>query len=88
MNIPMLNTGYGTYISAHKVKAITGFDSIRVKKEVARLRETNGALLIDSTKHKAIKSVIIMEDGTHVLCSLSQEALIRRLSNITGGSDE
>ncbi len=88
MNIPMLNTGYGTYISADKIKAITGFDSARVKKEVGRLRETNGALLIDSTKHKTIKSVVILDDGTHVLCSISQETLVRRLSNITGGNNE
>ena len=88
MSIPMLNTGYGTYVSALKVKAITGFDTVRVKKEVGRLRELDGALLIDSTRHKTVKSVIILDDGTHVLCSISQETLIKRLSNITGGENE
>ena len=88
MNIFMLNTGYGTDIPIHKIKAVTGFDSVRNKKEVARLKETSNPLLIDSTKHKPIKTVIILDDGTHVLCSMSQEALIRRLSHITGGNNE
>ena len=59
MNILMLNTGYGTYIPIHKIKAVTGFDSVRIKKEVARLKETSNPLLIDSTKHKPIKTVTL-----------------------------
>lgn len=89
MNILMLNTGYGTYVAASKVKVITNLEPARVKKEIARLRECeNSSWLIDSTKHKAVKAVIILDDGTHVLCSITPETLVKRLSNLTGGSNE
>lgn len=89
MNVMMLNAGYGTYIAASKIKAITNLESVRVKKEIARLRECeNASRLIDSTKHKAVKSVIILDDGTHVLCSITPETLVKRLSDLTGGLNE
>lgn len=84
----MLNTGNGTFVFAGKVNVITKFDSTRIKKEVAKLRDGEySGKLIDATRHKAVKSVIVMENGTHILCSLSPETLVKRLAEITGGNN-
>lgn len=89
MNYSMLNTGNGTFVFAGKVNVITKFDAARIKKEVAKLRDgEDSAKLVDATRHKAVKSVIIMDNGTHVLSNLSPETLVKRLADLTGGGNE
>ena len=89
MNYSMLNTGNGTFVIARKVNVITKFDVVRIKKEIAKLRDgENSAKLIDATRHKAVKSVIIMENGTHILSNLTPETLVKRLADLTGGENE
>ena len=89
MNYSMLNTCNGTFVIARKVNVITKFDAVRIKKEIAKLRDgENSAKLIDATRHKAVKSVIIMENGTHILSNLTPETLVKRLADLTGGENE
>ena len=80
MNYKMLAVGNGTYAFAERVAVITKFESARIKKEVAGLREgDNSSKLIDASKHKTVKSVIVLENGTHILSNLSPETLVKRL---------
>lgn len=89
MNYSMLNTGNSTYVIAQNINVITNFDSVRMKKEIARLRAgEENSKLIDATKHKAAKSVVIMENGVLVLSSLSPETLVKRLAELAGGEHE
>lgn len=89
MNYKMLAIGNGTYAFAEKVAVITKFESARIKKEVAGLREgDNSSKLIDASKHKTVKSVIVLENGTHILSNLSPETLVKRLADLSGGENE
>jgi len=84
-----MNTGLDTYVVVGKVKAIVKYDTVKIKKDIVMLREENRpGTLIDGTKHKAIKSVVIMDDNTHVLSMLTPDTLLKRLYELTGGKDE
>ena len=87
MNFKMLNVGNGTFARADEVNVITRFDYVKIKKEIARLRD-NSDKLIDATKRKPVKSVLILMNGTHVLSMLSAETLAKRMSELNGGNDE
>ena len=53
MNFDMLNVGNGTFVRADEVNVITRFDYVKIKKEVARLKDgDNSEKLIDATKRK------------------------------------
>ena len=39
MNFDMLNVGNGTFVRADEVNVITRFDYVKIKKEVARLKD-------------------------------------------------
>lgn len=89
MSYEMLNVGNGSFAFARKVNVITRYDYAKIKKEVSLLREgTNSSKLIDASKRKTVKSVIILDDGTHILSTISPETLVKRLSELTGGKDE
>lgn len=90
MNYRMLAVGNNTYVFAEKVAVITKFESAKIKKEIAGLRtsEENSSKLIDASKHKAVKSVIVLENGTHILSNLSPETLVKRLADLSGGENE
>lgn len=89
MNLKMLNVGNGTFARADEVNVITRFDYVKIKKEIARLRDgENSDKLIDATKRKPVKSVLILMNGTHVLSMLSAETLAKRMSELNGGNDE
>ncbi len=48
MNFDMLNGGNGTFVRADEVNVITRFDYVKIKKEVARLKDgDNSEKLID-----------------------------------------
>jgi len=90
MNYGMLAVGNGTYVFAEKVAVITKFESAKIKKEIAGLRgsEENSSKLIDASKHKTVKSVIVLENGTHILSNLAPETLVKRLADLSGGENE
>ena len=89
MNYRMLAVGNSTYASAEKVAVITKFESAKIKKEIAglRARDINSGKLIDASKHKAVKAVVVLENGTHILSNLTPETLVRRLADLTGGEN-
>ncbi len=89
MNYRMLAVGNSTYVSAEKIVAIVKFDSVKIKKEIAALRESdNSYKLIDATKRKQVKAVLILENGTHILSGLLPETLVKKLANLRGEGDE
>lgn len=89
MNYRMLAVGNSTYAFADKVAVITNYDSARIKKEVAVLREEKSCgRLIDASKHKTVKAVIILENGTYILSNLAPETLVKRLTELSGGKNE
>lgn len=89
MNYKMLSVGNSTYVFAEKIAVVTKFESARIKKEVAGLREgENSSKLIDASKHKTVKSVVILENGTHILSNLTTETLVKRLADLAGGENE
>ena len=79
MNFDMLNVGNGTFVR----------DYVKIKKEVARLKDgDNSEKLIDATKRKMVRSVVVLMNGTHILSMLSAETLAKRMSEFNGGYDE
>jgi len=87
--IRMFNIGLDTFVMADKVKSIVKYDSAKIKKDVARIREENiPGTLIDGTKHKPIRTVVILDDNTHILSALTPDTLLKRLNDLAGGKDE
>lgn len=76
----MFNLGYGGYIPLDKIKAVIPYESNRIKKEIQQLKESvSPGRLFDMTRRKAVKTVIIMDDDTYVLCNVSSETIIKRI---------
>lgn len=89
MNFKMLAVGNSTYVYAEKVAVIIKYDTAKIRKEISGLRDgEDSRKLIDATKRKAVKSVIVLENGTHILSSLLPETLVKRLADISGGDNE
>ena len=85
----MVAVGNNTFVFADKIVVITGYESSKMKKEVLALRESeHSGKLIDASKHKAVKAVVILENGTHILSTLSPETLVRRFEGLMGGYNE
>ena len=56
MNFDMLNVGNGTFVRADEVNVITRFDYVKIKKEVARLKDgDNSEKLIDAYTEYAFR---------------------------------
>lgn len=76
----MLSIGHENYVSKKKVSGIYNINSnpIRTLVHIARTKE----LLIDATKGKATKSVIVLSDGYVILSSISPKTLaVERFSS-------
>lgn len=86
MNYKMVAVGNNTFVFADKIVVITNYESAKIKKEVAAMRESGK--LIDASKHKTVKAVVILENGTYILSNLFPETLVRRFEGLMGGSDE
>lgn len=86
MATKMLNTGFGTYIAVHRVKAMMKYETAKIKKDIARLKESDvpGSLL-DCTRHNTAKTVIILDDNTHVLCAIGIETMLKRIEERRDG---
>lgn len=89
MKYSLFNVGNGTYTYAEKVAVVTKFDSVKIKKEIANLRDSdNSSKLIDASRHKTVKTVIILDNGMHILSSINSDTLLKRLTDYTGGENE
>lgn len=89
MNYKMLGVGNNTYVFARKITIISNYDAVKTKKDVAILRESGqSGMLVDASKHKTVRSVVVLDNGTHILSNLSPETLVKRLEDMIGGNDE
>ncbi len=85
----MINLGYDTYVPVEKIKAVMPYESARIHKEVARLRDSEDiGRIIDASRRKTIKSVIILDDGCYIICMFSTATIIKRINEIGGLVDD
>lgn len=76
----MLSVGHENYVSKDKVSVILNINSNPIKNLVSAARTKE--LLIDATKGKATKSVIVLSDGYVILSSISTKTLaVERFSS-------
>lgn len=86
MAVKMLNTGFGTYIAAHRVKAMVKYETTKIKKDIARLKENAvSGTFLDCTRHNTAKTLIILDDNTHVLCAIGIETMVKRIEERRDG---
>jgi regulator of extracellular matrix RemA (YlzA/DUF370 family) len=83
----LFQLGFDHYVPIEKIKVILPYESTRVKKDIIALREEAGTgKLIDATKHKPIKTVVVLDDGTFILCTYTAETLAKRYKETQGGN--
>ena len=83
----LFQLGFDHYVPIEKIKVILPYESTRVKKDIVALREEAGTgKLIDATKHKPIKTVVVLDDGTFILCTYTAETLAKRYKETQGGT--
>lgn len=83
----LMNLGFDHYVPVDKIKAILPCESARIKKDINALKDSAGTgKLIDATKHKPSKTVVILDDGTFIICTYTAETLARRYKDVQGGS--
>lgn len=76
----MLNLGYGCYIPLSRIKAIVPYESTRIRKEVQSLRDSEQpGRLLDLAKRKSVKTVVILDDDSYVLCNVTSDTIINRI---------
>ncbi len=76
----LLPIGFGNYISAERLLAVTSPDSAPVKRMIQEVRERG--LLIDASFGRSTKSVLTMDSGHVVLSALTPEVLAGRLGTV------
>ena len=81
-----INIGFSNMISAERIVALAAPDSAPVKRLIQDSRESGRA--IDCTCGKKTKSVLIMDSGHVILCSLSPDGVSQRIAGKTGGQDD
>jgi len=81
MNVKMVNVGFGNTVSAGRVIAIVGNDSLPVKRCVTEAKEKQ--LLIDATQGRKTRAVLFMDSGHLVLSSLQPETIAARFDVIS-----
>lgn len=73
----LADIGYGNYVAAEKVLAVCAPDAAPIKRLVSEAKEKGKTL--DVTCGKKTKSVILVENGTVILCALTPEKTAERL---------
>ena len=73
----LINIGFGSLVSAHRLVAAVSPDSAPIKRLAQEARERG--VLIDATYGRKTKAVLIMDNDHVVLSALSPEALAGRL---------
>ncbi len=81
----MINLGFDNYVPVCKIKAIIPYDTARIRKEVAKLKDMGETgTFVDASKHKAIKSVVIMDDGCYIVSIYTSTTLAKRIKEMGG----
>ena len=80
----MLHIGYSNYVVTEKITGIFTNDTSPVKKLVSRAKANEA--VVDLTKDKATRSVILMDDGVIILSAINPATLVQRVQE--GNNEE
>ena len=83
MNGMTLNLGNGYYVTVSSIQAILELSGKKLMNEVSVRREIDPkekAMLYDCAKGRPRKSVVVLNDGSYYICSLTSKALNKRLN--------
>jgi len=75
----VLPVGFQNFVMTDQVVAVVSSDSAPMRRLVQSLR--NSERLVDATQGRRTRCLVFMSSGHIVLSALSQEALLRRLSD-------
>ena len=82
----LINIGFGSLVSAHRLVAVVSPDSAPIKRLAQEARERG--VLIDATYGRKTKAVLIMDNDHVVLSALSPQAIAGRLEGTDRPSGE
>ena len=82
----LINIGFGSLVSAHRLVAVVSPESAPIKRLAQEARERG--VLIDATYGRKTKAVLIMDNDHVVLSALSPEAIAGRLEGADSGEEE
>lgn len=74
----LVNVGFGNLVSAERIVAVTGFESLPLKR-LSQDARSEGRL-VDATFGRRTKSVIVMDSGHVVVSALQPETIAGRLA--------
>ncbi|MCD4783484.1 MAG: DUF370 domain-containing protein [Candidatus Eremiobacteraeota bacterium] len=72
----LINIGLGNYISRGKILAVLKPDSSPVRRLVKESRESGK--ILDATQGRKTRSIIVMDNGCIVLCSLGARSIAEK----------
>ena len=82
----LINIGFGSLVSAHRLVAVVRPDSAPIKRLAQEARERG--VLIDATYGRRTQAVLIMDNDHVVLSALSPQAIAGRLEGTDRPSGE
>lgn len=82
----LINVGFGSLVSAHRLVAVVSPESAPIKRMAQEARERG--VLIDATYGRRTKAVLIMDNDHVVLSALSPQAIAGRLEGTDRPSGE
>ena len=82
----LLNVGFDNAVIKSRIVSIISISSTPVKRMTDEARKAG--MLIDATRGKKIKSVVITDSNHYVLSALGTETLISRCANKERGADK
>lgn len=82
----LINIGFGSLVSAHRLVAVVSPDSAPIKRMAQEARERG--VLIDATYGRRTQAVLIMDNDHVVLSALSPQAIAGRLEGTDRPSGE
>ena len=82
----LINIGFGSLVSAHRLVAVVSPESAPIKRLAQEARERG--VLIDATYGRRTQAVLIMDNDHVVLSALSPQAIAGRLEGTDRPSGE
>lgn len=82
----LIHIGLGNYISKEKILAVLEPDSSPVRRLVKESRESGKVL--DATQGRKTRSIIVMDNGYIVLCSLGSRSVAEKFQPKPQGNDQ
>lgn len=82
----LVNVGFGNFVSPDRLIAAVDPESNPIKRVISQSKEIGK--LIDATYGRKTKSVLIMDSGHVILCSLTPEGVSLRIAGKSGGQTD